>query len=636
MFPSLLILVVCLAAGQPQETPGWKPGARSRFNRAKPAPARQFEPPGKIADTVVTAPPLEFSPPSPPVQETPEPHSFDPAVTKAVHVEPVPVEAPADPPTILPSVVPTDPAGFGCVDARNRCGLCDCPVVWLRPWTCEALEMKPFEPKAKFACCNHCHSLIKNFLCCVPEEKKDNGGEKKNGDGKDEEPNGNAKVEKQNGNGEELKKNGDSKDTADKPEEEKKEGEKKQDEEKEETLAPLRQLIQCASPRCDDRMKKRGDNVYGWVWGGFTANFDSPNDHISFGTNFNWRSNDYRQEQIYFIFENPLEHDKEANVGYRVDFYTGHQAPFLVANGLFSDFTGFDPTSGYGVEGVGSFRRLNRVGIDLPQFYLNAHLPFFLTERGIDLLVGKFWTLMGHEVYTGPLTEFYSRSYEIIYGTPFTHTGILATLHATDTWDVSAGIVRGWDVFEDNNHRTSFTGNFVWNSCDKRWNWTTAWITGPEQYENDDNYRSLVTSYVVVKFGRNSEWQFVSGGHMAWEANAAPDSLTGTIKQAEWYGYSNYLFYTVDPRLILGTRVEWFRDDDGVRTAVTKRPGFAGNFFEVTLGATYRSYQNLRFRPEIRFDWFDGRAIDGTSALPYNDLLDSFQLTAAFDVIWEF
>ena len=69
---------------------------------------------------------------------------------------------------------------------------------------------------------------------------------------------------------------------------------------------------------------------------------------------------------------------------------------------------------------------------------------------------------------------------------------------------------------------------------------------------------------------------------------------------------------------------------------MTKRPGFAGNFFEVTLGATYKSHQNLRFRPEIRFDWFDGRAIDGSPAQPYNDLLDKFQLTAAIDVIWEF
>jgi hypothetical protein len=278
---------------------------------------------------------------------------------------------------------------------------------------------------------------------------------------------------------------------------------------------------------------------------------------------------------------------------------------------------------------------LNRVGIDLPQFYVNVHIPSFLTEKGIDLLAGKFWTLMGHELYPAPQTEFYSHSYEIIYGTPFTHTGLLSTIHAGDSWDILAGIVVGADVFKDNNDRPSFTGAFVWNSSDKNLNWTTAWITGPEQFDNNDNYRTIVTSYLSWKFGSRTQWQFISGGVAASEANAGVDSTTGAVKDAKWYGLSDYLFYTVGPRLTLGLRAEWFRDNDGVRTAVTERPGFAGNFYELTLGATYRPLEHLRVRPEIRFDWFDGRAANGSAARPYNDLLDNSQTTAAIDVIWD-
>lgn len=480
--------------------------------------------------------------------------------------------------------------------------------------------MKPVEPIAKFTDCR-C-SCWKNFFWCVPKEKK---GENGKDDNKDD---GEGKKEKENGNGDRQaydKQNG--KDNGD---------EKKDEEKKEEPLTPLTQLIQCASPCCYERMKKRGDNVYGWAWMGFAANPAGPTDRIDFGTNFNWRANDYRLDQFYFVWENALEHEKQANVGYRVDFYTGHQAPFFVENGLFSGFTGFDETSGYGVEGPSSFRQLNRIGIDLPQFYLNAHIPYLITDRGVDVLVGKFWTLLGHELYPGPQTEFYSHSYEIIYGTAFTHTGILTTIHATDTWDVSLGIVRGWDVFEDNNQRPTYTGNFVWNSCDKRWNWTTAWTTGPEQFNNNGNYRTVVTSCVTGKLGGCNQWQVVFGGHIGNEANAAADSLTGNINDAEWHGLSSYLFYTVNPKLILGSRVEWFRDDDGTRTAVTKRPGFAANFYEVTLGTTYKPYQNLRLRPEIRFDWADGHAVDGSLAQPYNDLRDKFQFTAAIDLIWEF
>ncbi len=83
-------------------------------------------------------------------------------------------------------------------------------------------------------------------------------------------------------------------------------------------------------------------------------------------------------------------------------------------------------------------------------------------------------------------------------------------------------------------------------------------------------------------------------------------------------------------------RAEWFRDDDGTRTAQLKRPGFAGNFYDLTLGVVYKPQRSLSIRPEVRFDWFDGRAIDGSTARPYNDLRDNFQFTAAVDAIWRF
>ena len=500
--------------------------------------------------------------------------------------------------------VQAQPAHGSCFDGH---GCEPCRVEWLKRWKCEDLEMKPVERKCRT--CGFFHSL----LWCPEEEE-----EAKNGNG-----------EAKNGNGE--KKNGEKRNEA----EEKKNGEPEAEADPDRT--PLMQLIYCRLPGLYDRMEHRGVKVYGWVWAGFTANFASPDDRINFGTNYNWRANDVRLDQVYFALEKAVDHGKqEAQLGYRVDFYTGHQAPFMVANGLFSSFTGFNPTSGYGSEGPASFRELNRIGIDLPQFYVNAHIPNIITEKGIDVLVGRFWTLMGYEVYPAPLTRFYSHSYEIIHATPFTHTGVLGTLHATDTWDVTAGVIQGADVFEDNNRSPSFIGNFVWNSCDKRWNWTTAWITGPEQFNNNSNNRTLVTSNVTSNFGHRNEWQFVFAGHLGLENNAVADPVTGAANDAEWYGVSSYLFYTVDPRLILGSRLEWSRDDDGARTALTRRPGFAANFYGATLNATYNPFQNLRLRPELRFDWSDGPAVDGSGSRPFNDLRDRFQTTAAFDVIWQF
>ena len=69
--------------------------------------------------------------------------------------------------------------------------------------------------------------------------------------------------------------------------------------------------------------------LYGWLQAGFAANFDSPEDRINFGANFDWRSNDFRLNQLNFVFENPLEHE-EFNVGYRVDFLVGDEANHAV------------------------------------------------------------------------------------------------------------------------------------------------------------------------------------------------------------------------------------------------------------------------------------------------------------------
>jgi len=367
--------------------------------------------------------------------------------------------------------------------------------------------------------------------------------------------------------------------------------------------------------------------LYGWLQAGFAANFDSPEDRINFGANFDWRSNDFRLNQLNFVFENPLEHEK-FDVGYRVDFLVGHDAPFFVANGLFDRFTGLDPTSGVGQEGIPSYRNVNRIGIDLPQFYVDFGIPNFLTRGGVDFRVGKFYTLMGREVYPAPDTDFYSRTWENVVGTPFTHTGILATVHATGNLDLVAGVVEGWDVFEDNNGRPSYQAALIWNSTDKRLNWTTVWITGPEQPDNDRNARTLITSYLTWKFGTDDKWLLATGGHVGHEQNAV-GTPAGGFQDAEWYAYSVHLFYALESRWRLGFRAEWFRDDDTARTALLRRPGFAASFYDLTVGVTYRLRENIRIRPEARYDWTP-------DARPFDDQTRKSQATAAVDVVWQF
>jgi putative OmpL-like beta-barrel porin-2 len=365
---------------------------------------------------------------------------------------------------------------------------------------------------------------------------------------------------------------------------------------------------------------------YGWVQQGFTANFDSPRDRVNFGANFNWRSNDYRLNQVYLVLDNLLEHESATNIGYRVDFLAGHDAPFLVSNGLFSNFTGFDPTSGFGTNGPASYRNVNRIGIDLPQFYIEVHIPGLLS--GVDVRAGKFYTYVGREVYPGADTDFYSRTYENILGTPFTHTGVLITVHA-GRLDVIGGVVQGSDVFKDNNNSAGFHGAFIWNSADKRYNVTTAWMTGPEQPHDSHDNRTTVSSYLTAKLDSEGRWLLSTGGHYGVEQNASVNPVTGGRKSADWYALAANLFYTLDEKWRPGMRAEWFRDDEGVRTGVLKRPGFAASFYDLTLGVTYKPHASLRIRPEIRYDWTP-------DARPFDDQTRKSQLTAAVDAIWTF
>lgn len=105
-------------------------------------------------------------------------------------------------------------------------------------------------------------------------------------------------------------------------------------------------------------------------------------------------------------------------------------------------------------------------------------------------------------------------------------------------WRVSCG----WDVFKDNNGRPSYHGGLIWNSRDKRYNWTTAWITGPEQPNDNHRDRTEVSSYLTVKLGSDDKWLLSTGGHFAVEENAVVDAVTGRSEDAEWYAYSAHLF----------------------------------------------------------------------------------------------
>ena len=81
--------------------------------------------------------------------------------------------------------------------------------------------------------------------------------------------------------------------------------------------------------------------------------------------------------------------------------------------------------------------------------------------RGLDVKVGRFYSLYGVEGNESLGNPLMSHSYTDVYD-PFTHTGVLNTLKLNETWTVQAGLVLGSDVFIDRASVLTGIGTVKW------------------------------------------------------------------------------------------------------------------------------------------------------------------------------
>jgi hypothetical protein len=214
-------------------------------------------------------------------------------------------------------------------------------------------------------------------------------------------------------------------------------------------------------------------------------------------------------------------------------------------------------------------------------------------------------------------------------------TGVLGDYKLTDRFSIQAGFTRGWMEFEDINNDFDFMGGVKWESCDKRTSIAYALSTGPQDLAGAQN--RFVYS-LVAKRQISKKFQYVAVHNLGiendWGQNGA---------DAEWYGLNQYFLYTINPCWSANLRFEWMRDDDGARIAgpgnipgvrAFNGRGFAGDFYELTVGLSWRPKDNITVRPEIRFDTYDGPV--GPTGLPFNDGASDDQFLFGVDAIVTF
>ncbi|HRX80178.1 MAG TPA: outer membrane beta-barrel protein, partial [Pirellulaceae bacterium] len=224
-----------------------------------------------------------------------------------------------------------------------------------------------------------------------------------------------------------------------------------------------------------------------------------------------------------------------------------------------------------------------------------------------------------------PQNFFYTHAYTMAYGEPFTFTGALLTYELNERVSVRGAVHGGWNSFDATRERAGFLGGVNWTSMDERTSVALTLTTG-DQVNNVNAYSQRSLYSIVLSQRLNDDLTYVFQHDNGWQQDDG-----GPGVDAEWYGINQYLIYTLNACWSMGARLEWFRDDEGVRVPDwAGNTGTPGNYWEATFGMNWTPGTNLTIRPELRWDWFDG------VGNPYNDGQSNNQCTASFDAILTF
>lgn len=354
-------------------------------------------------------------------------------------------------------------------------------------------------------------------------------------------------------------------------------------------------------------LKEHGIEVHGWASSGIYGNNygDPSNGPLGFN-NFS----DFNLNQLTVYAEKKTNTEEKGwDIGGRIEYMYGTDA---VKTQAFGD-QGWD----YG------WNSSSRYGSAIPQMYAE----FAFDDWSIK--AGRFYTPIGYEVVPATGNFFYSHSYTCFYAEPFTHTGFIATKKVNDKLSVFGGWVDGWDSGWDNrNGADNFIGGATLTMSEKA---TLAWTmtAGNWGAGRDFNGTALSTGDIymnslVLTLKITDKWTYVLQHDLGINSNLATANTS-------WYGINQELFYKINDCWSAGGRMEWFRDDDGVRVVA----GNAGNYYEATMGLNFKPHSNLMLRPELRWDWYEGSVATATSH-PFNDGQSNNQFSAGFDMILTF
>ena len=261
----------------------------------------------------------------------------------------------------------------------------------------------------------------------------------------------------------------------------------------------------------------------------------------------------------------------EGRVGFRADINYGPTADMVAA---------FEP----GQSGQDVFKHLQ-------QGYLSV-----LAGAKLQLDAGKFVTPMGAEVIESKDNWNYSRSLLFALAIPYYHVGVRASYPLHDKLSLNALAVNGWNNGSENNSGKTFALGATLKPTSKL-SVAATYMTGPEQLDDDDNWRKLFDTTVTLN----------PHPRVSLMANFDYGSDRVAGSSVKWFGIATYARLQAMKGWFVSPRFEWLDDSDGFMT------GTSQSLRELTLTSDHKIAGDLTARIEYRHDLSDTAFFASTS-----------------------